>query len=63
VERLELKAGESRRVSFALVPSRDFTRYDVARKAYVVDSGSYEVQLGASSTDIRLKSAVEVTAP
>jgi beta-glucosidase len=62
-ERLELKAGEARRVSFALVPNRDFTRYDVARKAYAVDSGNYEVQVGASSSDIRLKSTVEVTAP
>jgi beta-glucosidase len=63
VERLELRAGETRRVSFALVPNRDFTHYDVARKAYAVDSGKYEVQVGASSSDIRLKSTVEVTAP
>jgi beta-glucosidase len=35
--------------------------YDDERKAYAVDAGAYEVQLGASSADIRLKKRFEVT--
>ncbi|HZF31944.1 MAG TPA: glycoside hydrolase family 3 C-terminal domain-containing protein [Gammaproteobacteria bacterium] len=62
VERVTLAPGETRRVSFSLLPRRDFTRYDVDRKAYVVDAGSYEIGVGASSADIRLKTAVEVGA-
>jgi beta-glucosidase len=60
IEKLALKPGETRRVSFTLVPNRDFTYYDVAQKRYAVDEGNYEVQLGASSTDIRLRSTVSV---
>jgi beta-glucosidase len=59
---LALKPGETRRVSFTLLPDRDFTHYDVERKMYAVDAGNYEVQLGASSSDIRLKSTVAVSA-
>ena len=60
IERLTLKPGEERRVSFTLIPSRDLTYYDAQRKAYAVDAGSYEVQLSASSSDIRLRSSLAV---
>ncbi len=60
IERISLGVGESRQVAFTLVPNRDFTHYDVAKKAYAVDSGNYEVQIGASSADIRAKSTVAV---
>jgi beta-glucosidase len=63
VERLTLKPGETRRASFTLVPEKDFTHYDVEHKRYAVNGGSYELQLGASSSDIRLKSTVVVNAP
>jgi beta-glucosidase len=62
IDRIALKAGETRRVSFTLVPNRDFTYYDDAQKRYAVDEGNYEVQLGASSSDIRLRSNVSVVA-
>jgi beta-glucosidase len=62
VERISLEPGESRDVAFTLIANRDFTHYDVARKAYAVDSGVYEVQVGASSMDIRVKSTVSVAA-
>jgi beta-glucosidase len=51
--RISLAAGEEQKVSFTLRPEQDATRYDVERKAYVVDPGKYEVQIGASSQDIR----------
>ena len=58
--RISLGAGAEQTVSFTLVPARDATRYDVGRKAYVVDPGQYEVQLGASSEDIRQRAVFTV---
>jgi beta-glucosidase len=52
-ERISLEKGAEQRVSFSLVPGKDLTRYDEAKKAYVVDPGRYEVLIGASSADIR----------
>ena len=63
IERLTLKPGETRRASFTLVPDKDFTHYDVEHKRYAVNGGGYELQLGASSSDIRLKSTVVVNTP
>lgn len=61
-ERFALKPGEQRTVSFTLRPNRDLTYYDVEKQAYAVDPGKYEVQLGASSADIRLKKSFVVSA-
>ena len=54
-ERISLKAGEQRRVRFTLVPERDFPYYDEARKAFTVAAGEFEVEVGASSQDLRLR--------
>jgi beta-glucosidase len=62
IERITLQPGESRRVAFTLVPKRDLTYYDEARKTYTVEPGRYEIQVGASSADIRLKMPVAVGA-
>jgi beta-glucosidase len=61
MQRFALEPGQTRRVSFTLVPNRDFTHYDLAQKRYAVDAGDFEIQVGASSADIRLKSTVSVT--
>lgn len=60
-ERLSLQPGEEREVSFTFTPETALRHYDVERKTYAVDAGAYEVQLGASSADIRLKKRFEVT--
>ena len=60
IERVTLKPGESRRVTFTVVPQRDLAYYNVASKAHAVDRGEYELQLGASSADIRLKAVFSV---
>ena len=60
-ERLRLKRGEQRRVSFALVPADDFASYDEGRKAFTVTPGDVEIELGASSRDIRLRGKVVVS--
>ena len=55
VERVPLPAGASRRVSFTLVPERDVARYDEAKKAFAVEPGEFEVEVGASSADLRAR--------
>jgi beta-glucosidase len=58
--RLSLKSGESREVRFELRPSRDFARYDEGRKAFAVEPGEFEIELAASSRDVRLRGRVSV---
>jgi beta-glucosidase len=59
-ERIALNPGEQKRVNFQLTPATAVARYDEAAKAYVVDSGEYEIGIGASSRDIRLTGRVRV---
>jgi beta-glucosidase len=59
-ERVTLKRGEAQPVRFRLSPAKDFTYYDVGKKAYAVEPGEFEVQVGASSQDIRLTGRVRV---
>ena len=61
-ERIALKAGESRAVRFRLVPEKDVARYDEARKALAAAPGEYEVEVGASSADLRLRGRFTVAA-
>jgi beta-glucosidase len=59
-QRVSLQPGATRHVTFTLVPDEDFTHYDVEHEQYAVNKGNYELQLGASSSDIKLKSTVAV---
>ncbi|MDQ2640248.1 MAG: glycoside hydrolase family 3 C-terminal domain-containing protein [Pseudomonadota bacterium] len=60
IRRLTLRPGEQRRVSFDISPAVDLRYYDEASGQYAVDQGKYEVQLGASSADVRLARSFEV---
>jgi beta-glucosidase len=60
IQKLTLKPGESRQATFRLSPGKDFTHYDVARKRYAVDAGTYELQVGASSADIRARANLTI---
>ena len=60
VERVYIPVGETRELRFRLKPDKDFTICDAQKKAYVVDSGKYQLQIGASSADIRLRQEVRV---
>ena len=60
IERVTLEPGQSRQVSFTVKPDRDLTIYDDTKKAYAVDPGRFEVQIGASSADIRAKTVMAV---
>ncbi len=59
-ERVQLRAGERKRVRFALVPERDLAHYDETRKAFAVEPGEFEIEVGASSRDLRLRGRVRV---
>ena len=59
-QRITLAPGAQKVVRFTLVPSRDFASYDEARKAYTVNPGPFEVEIGASSADLRLRVRVTV---
>ncbi|WP_425466657.1 glycoside hydrolase family 3 C-terminal domain-containing protein [Rhodanobacter lindaniclasticus] len=54
VRRISLNPGEQRVVSFDITPQADLRYYDAAQHAYAVDPGRYQVQVGASSADIRV---------
>jgi beta-glucosidase len=60
-QRVTLQPGEERTLTFKLDPSVDLRYYDEGAKAYAVDAGSYEVQVGASSEEIRAKTKLTVT--
>lgn len=56
-EKLLLKPGETKTVQFRL-QARDFAHYDVDQKRFVTPPGSYRIQVGRSSADIRAVSVV-----
>jgi beta-glucosidase len=60
VKRVALKPGEVGNVSFTLQASDALRHYDVNANRYAVDAGKYEVQVGASSADIRARQMFEV---
>ncbi|MDQ1038297.1 beta-glucosidase [Streptomyces sp. V3I8] len=51
-ERVSLKPGETRTVKLGL-REKDLAHWDVTRSRWVVESGTYDVLVGASSEDIR----------
>jgi beta-glucosidase len=58
-DRVHLKAGETKTVTLRVaVP--DLAHWDVTRGKWVVENGTYDVLVGASSSDIRQRSSVKV---
>jgi beta-glucosidase len=58
-ERVELKPGETRTVQFSL-QNPAFSYWSPKTKGWVMEPGTFEVQVGASSRDIKLRAAVKV---
>ena len=58
--RVPLAPGASQRVTIEL-DSRAFAYWDIARERFVVEGGTFGVRVGASSRDVRLEGAVELT--
>jgi beta-glucosidase len=59
-ERITLRPGETRTVSFTVSPER-LAFWDEKRKAWVVEPGAFEVMIGSSSADLRLKSEIKAS--
>jgi beta-glucosidase len=58
--RVELKAGETQTVRFTLDRAA-LSYWSTAKSAWVAEPGAFEIQLGASSRDIRLRASLELT--
>ena len=63
VQRVHLAPGESRELVFRFSPETDLRRYDAGAARYVVDPGQYQVEIGASSADLRTSASLHVRAP
>ncbi len=59
-DRISLKKGEEKTVEFELSVEEDMRYYDSMQRSYMVEPGDFEIQIGASSEDIRLKKVVTV---
>ncbi len=58
-QRVLLEPGESRALRFSL-DRRAFAVWDAGRHAWQVEAGEFEIRIGASSRDIRLRQVVEL---
>ncbi len=58
-EKIFLDPGEKKDVTFSL-DTRAFAFYDTASRDWQVEEGDFEIRIGASSRDIRLKETVHV---
>ncbi len=58
--KVELKPGERQTVAFSLT-DRAFAHYDEAAGHWTVDPGAYDILIGASAVDIKLRGRVELT--
>jgi beta-glucosidase len=61
-ERVSLKPGEWKTVGFNL-PAESLAFYDVSKKAFATEPGTFEVYIGSSSEDVRFKGQFELTSP
>jgi len=58
-QRVSLDKGQGKSVMLSF-PASALRRWDVLTKAYVVDPGTYELRVGASSTDIRRSATIRI---
>ncbi len=58
-QKVFLKPGEIKEVSLTLSPI-DFAFYDVNKKAWHVEEGKYDIQIGSSCADIKLSQPVKM---
>jgi beta-glucosidase len=58
--RISLKKDEEKIVNFVLKPRDDLRYYDEIKQDYAVEPGEFEIQIGSSSKDIRLKKTIKV---
>lgn len=56
-KRVALRPGESKKITFTISES-DFAYYNVDAGRWVANNGSYEIEIGSSSRDIRLNAPI-----
>jgi beta-glucosidase len=61
-QRVTLAAGESKQVAVD-IPANLLRYWDVAKKTYVVEPGKYEIQVGASSAELRGSVPIQIINP
>lgn len=61
-DKIELAAGESRRVTIAL-NKRSFAYYNSMLHDWIVENGDFEILVGSSSRDIRLAKKIRIELP
>ena len=59
-KRVSLNKGDEKIVEFEFKPIEDFSYYNSTEQKYMVDKGSFEIQVGSSSQDIRLKKIIYI---
>jgi beta-glucosidase len=59
LQRISLQPGEKQTVTFTL-PAAKLAIWDETAHGFVVEPGVFDVMIGASSADIRLKNQIEV---
>jgi len=58
-KRINLNAGESKTIQM-IVNMHDLKAWDIQKKEYVLTKGEYQLQVGASSEDIKLTSSINI---
>jgi beta-glucosidase len=58
-QRISLDPGEKKIVSFE-IPAEKFSFYDEKAHRFVVEPGTFDIMIGSSSEDIRLKDKIEI---
>jgi beta-glucosidase len=58
-QRISLDPGEKKTLSFE-IPVEKFSFYDEKTHKFVVEPGIFDIMIGSSSEDIRLKDKIEI---
>ncbi len=58
-QRITLEPGESKMLTF-MIPTSEFSFYDIRTNKFRVEAGDWEIQVGSSSSDIRLKKKLTI---
>jgi beta-glucosidase len=58
--KVKLNPGESKQVAISFLKA-DLAYYNIREKRFVLENGSYEIEIGASSADIRLTQALNIS--
>jgi beta-glucosidase len=58
-EKIALKVGEVREVKLPLTP-RSFSFYDNYRHTWILEAGRFELLIGSSSRDIRVRAMIDI---